>query len=120
MASARSLDLIFGCAVAFSLAVIGGTVLLGLPGALALSIADASLSAVTGARALRGLGDDAWPLAIALSLLAPVPVVPLFPAIRRGPTWTSKVLRAAATLFLAGVWSIALGVLALVVLSPTG
>ena len=63
--------------------MVGGIVLLGLPGAIYGSLADPLVSALLGGRSEPLLsGDAAWPMAILLTIAVP-PVIPLTVFVQR-------------------------------------
>lgn len=59
------------------LIILGGLLLMGLPGALILTLTQPALSLILGKPAFRTLpGDNYWPFALALSVLFPLMIVP--------------------------------------------
>ena len=104
---------LLGCGLSIALALGGGFLLLGLPGAFALEIADLLLPHAGATSRLQGLRESAWPLAIIVTLLTPMPIVPVQWRLARrepAPGRSTVVLAAAAAL---AVWSLVLALLAL-------
>ena len=62
--------------------MVGGIVLLGLPGAIYGSLADPLVSALLGRSEPLLSGDAAWPMAILLTIAVP-PVIPLTVFVQR-------------------------------------
>jgi hypothetical protein len=56
---------------------------MGIPGGLMLGIADRFFIAFNGATALRAIGETAWPLSIIITLLMPLPLLPVL-------SWVSR------------------------------
>ncbi len=56
---------------------------MGIPGGLMLGIADRFFIAFTGATALRAIGETAWPLSLVVTVLLPLPLLPVL-------SWVSR------------------------------
>lgn len=85
---------------------------MGIPGGLMLGLADRFFIAFGGATALRAIGETAWPLAIIVTVLLPLPLVPTLSWVS---TWrTGGVgLRLASVLGVLLVWGVLISVIAL-------
>ncbi len=85
---------------------------MGIPGGLMLGLADRFFIAFGGATALRAIGETAWPLAIIVTLLLPLPLVPTLSWVS---TWrTGGVgLRLASVLGVLLVWGVLISVIGL-------
>lgn len=62
-----------GCALAASTAVVGALVLAGVPGGVFLELVEV-ITGTFGWYPVRDLGEGAWPVAIAVSFLWPIPI----------------------------------------------
>ena len=85
---------------------------MGIPGGLMLGVADRFIIAWTGATALRAIGEEAWPLAIVVTLLLPLPLVPALGWVARWPR-AGVAQRLLAVLFVIFVWGVMLSLGAL-------
>ncbi len=56
---------------------------MGIPGGLMLGVADRFFIAFTGATALRAIGETAWPLSLIVTVLLPLPLLPVL-------SWVSR------------------------------
>ncbi len=56
---------------------------MGIPGGLMLGVADRFFIAFTGATALRAIGEAAWPLSLIITVLLPLPLLPVL-------SWVSR------------------------------
>lgn len=85
---------------------------MGIPGGLMLGLADRFFIAFNGGTALRAIGDTAWPLAMIVTVLLPLPLVPLLTWVSR---WRSAGVgvRLAAVLGMLLVWGVLISALAL-------
>ncbi len=92
--------------VSAAVLMVGGIVLLGLPGAIFGTLADPVVTALRGLPEPVLTGDRAWPMAILLTLAVP-PVIPLtvFAQRRLWPemSWWAQLLLIAATMYLSAV-----------------
>ncbi len=80
---------------------------MGLPGGLMLGIADRFFVNTTGSTVLRAIGESAWPLAIVVTVLLPLPLVP---ALRLVSRWrnTGVGIRLFAVLTMIFAWGLVL------------
>ena len=85
---------------------------MGIPGGLMLGLADRFFIAFNGATALRAIGETAWPLAMIVTVLLPLPLVPLLSWVSG---WRSAGvgLRLAAVLGLLLVWGVVISAIGL-------
>ncbi len=87
---------------------------MGIPGGLMLGIADRFFIAWTGSTVLRAIGETAWPLSLIVTVLLPLPLVPVL-------SWVSRWRRAGvgmrlfAVLGSLGVWGVLLSLIGLAV-----
>ncbi len=92
--------------VSAAVLMVGGIVLLGLPGAVYGTLADPVVSAIRGLPEPVLTGDRAWPMAILLTLAVP-PVIPLTVLVQRrlrpGMAWWGVLLLILATMYLSTV-----------------
>ncbi len=86
--------------------MVGGIVLLGLPGAIYGTLADPVVTALRGLQEPVLTGDRAWPMAILLTLAVP-PVIPLTVFVQRrlrpGMAWWGVLLLVLATMYVSAV-----------------
>jgi hypothetical protein len=59
---------------------------MGIPGGLMLGLADRVIIAQTGSTALRAIGTAAWPLALIVTVVLPLPLLLVLPAVSRWRT----------------------------------
>lgn len=78
---------------------------MGIPGGLMLGLADRVIIAQTGSTALRAIGTTAWPLALIVTVLLPLPLLLVLPAVSRWRT-TGVALRLVAVLGTLLVWGV--------------
>lgn len=85
---------------------------MGLPGALMLDMADRLIIGATGSTAMRAIGEGVWPLAIIITILLPLPLVPALGLVGK---WRSAGvgLRLFAVICIVAVWGLALSLIAL-------
>ncbi len=85
---------------------------MGIPGGLMLGVADRFFIAFTGATALRAIGETAWPLSLIITVLLPLPLLPVLSWVSR---WRSGGvgLRLFAVLVALSVWGLLLSVVGL-------
>ena len=56
---------------------------MGIPGGLMLGVADRTIIAWQGSTALRAIGETAWPLSLIVTVLLPLPLLPLLSGVAR-------------------------------------
>lgn len=85
---------------------------MGLPGALMLSMADRLIINATGSTAMRAIGDTVWPLAIIVTVLLPLPLVPALGMVEK---WRSAGvgLRLFTVICIVAVWGLVLSLIGL-------
>lgn len=85
---------------------------MGIPGGLMLGLADRIVIASTGSTALRAIGETAWPLALLVTVLLPLPLLPVLSWVGR---WSRAGvgLRLLAVLGALSVWGVALSLVGL-------
>ncbi len=87
---------------------------MGIPGGLMLGIADRFFIAWTGSTVLRAIGETAWPLSLIVTVLLPLPLVPVL-------SWVSGWRRAGVGLRLLAVlgtlttWGVLLSLIGLAI-----
>jgi hypothetical protein len=85
---------------------------MGIPGGLMLGVADRFVIAYTGSTALRAIGETAWPLSLIVTVLLPLPLLPVLRWVgrwrRAGVGW-----RLLAVLGALSVWGVALSLVGL-------
>ncbi len=59
---------------------------MGIPGGLMLGVADRFVIAFTGSTALRAIGETAWPLSLIVTVLLPLPLLPVLSWVARWRT----------------------------------
>lgn len=85
---------------------------MGIPGGLMLGVADRFVLAYTGSTALRAIGQTAWTLSMLVTVLLPLPLLPVLSWVGRWKT-TSVGVRLFAVLGLIFLWGLLLSLIAL-------
>lgn len=87
---------------------------MGIPGGLLLGVADRFFIAFSGSTALRAIGEAAWPLSLIITVLLPLPLIPVLSWVSR---WRTKSvgLRLFAVLCLVFAWGLLLSIVGLAI-----
>lgn len=87
---------------------------MGIPGGLLLGVADRFVIAFTGSTALRAIGETAWPLSLIVTVLLPLPLLPVLSWVSRWRTGGVG-LRLFGVLVSLFVWGLVLSLIGLTI-----
>lgn len=87
---------------------------MGLPGGLMLGVADRFIIAWQGSTALRAIGETAWPLSLIVTVLLPLPLLPVLSWVARWPR-AGVGARLLTVLSLLFAWGVAIALIGLLI-----